>query len=74
MELKGKFIPGNIVKKDVTSRESWTVVEIKGKLWLSPNFNAVFTHGEPLEVYGELYKLKEEDFIVLANISGWPPK
>lgn len=48
---------GDIVKKDLTSRQSWTVIEINGKLMLHPNTNSYFPDTEPIEITGDYYKI-----------------
>jgi len=73
MESKSEFKHGDIVKKDLTSRESWTVVEEEnGKLMLHPNINTVFRDTKILDLEEEIIKddFLKQKFIRLANISG----
>jgi hypothetical protein len=53
---------GDIIKKDLTSRQSWTMNVIDGKLMAVPNTNKFFKDATPIEWSGE-------DCFVIASIS-----
>lgn len=48
---------GDIVKKDLTSRQSWTVVDVSGKLKLKPNTNKYFPDTEVVDFNGDYIKI-----------------
>lgn len=58
-----KYKEGDIVKKELYSRQSWTVVNDSGKLRLQPNTNAHFKDTE-------ITDFEDIDYHVLINISG----
>lgn len=71
-----KYKEGDIVKKELYSRQSWTVVNDNGKLRLQPNTNAHFKDRE-------ITDFEEADYHIIPNVSGidflstgghWPKK
>lgn len=57
---------GDIIKRDLTSRESWTVVERDGYFYGIPNNNKFFTDTTEIHLCGD----QTEPQLILANISG----
>jgi len=57
---------GDIIKKDLTSRQSWTVEEKDGRLYAIPNTNKFFTDDTPVELYIEDQNC---NYIRLANLT-----
>lgn len=61
LETGNEYIPkvGDIIKKDTTSRQSWLVEEIDGKLMAVPNINKYFTDPTPVELTGNYHRIAE---------------
>lgn len=57
---------GDIIKRNLTSRESWTVVERDGYLWGIPNNNRFFTDTREIALCGD----QTEPQLIIANVIG----
>ena len=66
MIMTNKIEVGDIIKKDLTSRQSWTVQERDGKLYAIPNTNKLFKDTTPVELHLGDQNCK---YIRIANIS-----
>lgn len=61
-----KFESGHIVKKDLTSRQSWTIEERDGKIIGIPNTNEYFTDKTEIEITEE----NEHEFVRILHVRG----
>lgn len=68
MESENKYVDGDILKKDVISREAWIVVVVDGELMLQPLTSSKFpdTTLKPLRLGDDLLKY---EYIKLASAS-----
>lgn len=68
MELENKYKEGDILKKDLRSRQSWIVIEVDGKLMLQPLTSSKFpdTTLKPLRLGDDLLKY---EYMKLASAS-----
>lgn len=60
MTPEDKYKPGDIIKRNLTSRQSWTVqTDGWGNLVGIPNNNKFFTDKEPIELTGYFIKIAQ---------------
>ena len=57
--ISNQLKEGDIIKKDLRSRQSWTVINVDGKLMASPNPNSIFPDTTVIELQDEYYKIAE---------------
>lgn len=70
--MESKFEAGDVLKKDLRSRESWTVIEDSGKLRLQPNTNKCFTDSTIVDFDGEYTKLADIGGLDFSKeVCGW---